>query len=212
MILIVGATREELSEVISHLDNKKDLITPFPAYQGQINDHDLLVLLTGVGKVNAAAALTYFLTNFKIDLVINLGLVGSAGISRGTLATVKKASYHDYDVTFFGYEVGEIPKMGKWFYSKNLLNNPFIEVDLYTGDKFVSTKLAFAKPYLVDMEGASLFQVAKIFGKEIISLKLVSDDVTSETQDQEFKEAEEISGKYKLYEGLLRLLETNYEK
>ncbi len=207
MILIIGAMREELSEVISHLEDKKELITPFSTYIGKLNDHDVLVCQTGVGKVNAATALTYFLTNFEIDLVINIGLAGSAGINRESLVTVNKASYHDYDVTFFGYEVGEIPKIGKWFNSKEIRNNPFHEAVLYTGDQFVSAELGFSEPYLVDMEGAALFQVSKIFKKDIIALKLVSDDVLSEAQNEEYKETEELSGKYRLYEGLLKLLE-----
>ena len=207
MILIIGAMREELLEVISHLDNKKELITPFSTYIGKLNEYNVLVCQTGIGKVNAASALTYLLTNFEIDLVINLGLAGSVGIQKGLLVTVNKASFHDFDLTFFGYEVGEIPKVGKWFSSKAIRNNPFKETVLYTGDQFVSAELGFSKPYLVDMEGAALFQVSKMFQKDIVALKLVSDDLLSKTQDEEYKETENYSGKYILYEGLLKLLE-----
>jgi adenosylhomocysteine nucleosidase len=44
---------------------------------------------------------------------------------------------------------------------------------LYTGDQFITEKMPFEG--VVDMEGAALYQVAYLYHKPIVSIKVVSD-------------------------------------
>jgi adenosylhomocysteine nucleosidase len=44
---------------------------------------------------------------------------------------------------------------------------------LYTGDQFITEKMPFEG--VVDMEGAALYQVAYVYKKPMISIKIISD-------------------------------------
>jgi len=145
-----------------------------------ISDGNVYYLKTGIGKVNAASSLTKFLENHDIDQIINIGLAGSV-FNHDVLDVViiKQAYYHDVDATLFGYPKYQVPGMPLTFESDPQLLGickkiSFQSIDtLYTGDQFITQKMPFEG--VVDMEGAALYQVAYLYHKPIISIKVVSD-------------------------------------
>lgn len=145
-----------------------------------VYDDNVYYLKTGIGKVNAASSLTKFLENHDIDQIINIGLAGSVS-NHDVLDVViiKQAYFHDVDATLFGYPKYQVPGMPLTYESDPQLLETckkisFQSIDtLYTGDQFITEKMPFEG--VVDMEGAALYQVAYLYHKPIVSIKVVSD-------------------------------------
>ena len=145
-----------------------------------VYDDNVYYVKTGIGKVNAASSLTKFLENHDIDQIINIGLAGSVS-NHDVLDVViiKQAYFHDVDATLFGYPRYQVPGMPLTYESDPQLLETckkisFQSIDtLYTGDQFITEKMPFEG--VVDMEGAALYQVAYLYHKPIVSIKVVSD-------------------------------------
>lgn len=182
MTLIVVAMHDEVQTWIP----VKQLIT-------SINENTL-VLITGIGKVNASSRLTQVLEQYDIDKIINIGVSGATKpYQLNQVYVVSKAYYHDAHAEAFGYDSYQIPGMPKCYASdKSLLKTfdilPLESGVLFTGDEFVTSNKGFEG--LIDMEGTALYQVAYLYDKPIISFKCVSDVIGQTSYDTfDLKEA-----------------------
>jgi len=202
MIAVVTAMTNEASEIISHLNLVKE--KPFAIYTGKVHKHHICLIISGVGKVNAAMATTHIIGLYNPRLIINLGLAGAHQLEYGQSYLIKNACYHDFDLTLFGYEAGQVPKYPAVFHSANLSGLPFEKTNLYTGDYF-SVKTLDNKPYLADMEGAAIFQVAYQYKIDVVSVKTVSDIIGDSEQHSLYNHAE---GHFAMliYDNLLEIL------
>lgn len=207
MRLIVAAMDSEVTSLIERFVQLE--VEPFKLYQGKISGFDYLLVVTGVGKTNAAAGLSYALSKHpNMEIIINLGIVGGYLVELHEAYLVESAMYHDVDVTIFNYKFGQIPGQPEIFLSDiNELSSKLNlkTMRLMTGDSFQTSKID-DKPYIIDMEGASLFHVANRFKKPIISLKIVSDVIESKHQLETYTRSEQTLDE-KLYQILLKLLE-----
>lgn len=150
------------------------------SHEEVVSDGHLYYLKTGIGKVNAASSLTKFLEHHDIDQIINIGLAGSVSNHNVLdVVMIKQAYFHDVDATLFGYPKYQVPGMPLTYESDPQLLDTckkisFQSLDtLYTGDQFITKKMPFEG--VVDMEGAALYQVAYLYHKPIVSIKVVSD-------------------------------------
>ncbi|MBN2267923.1 MAG: 5'-methylthioadenosine/S-adenosylhomocysteine nucleosidase [Acholeplasmataceae bacterium] len=163
MILCCIAMEDEMKYIVNHRSFNTKLI------------------LTGIGKVNAASHLAESIARNHVEKIINLGFAGASnGYEVGDLVLVERASYHDFDLTMFGYEKGQVPGCPSYFQSDHelvedvLKKYPHIKRgELFTGDYFMTHDLDHK--VIVDMEGAALYQVAHAFNVPIISIKVISD-------------------------------------
>lgn len=196
MILIVGAMASEtesISHLVQHPDNftlnGKNVVT------GEIQGHAVMIITTGVGKVNAAFGLTSVLSSYEVDYIINVGLVGGfKPLNPGDMVWVKEALYHDFDLSIFGYDKGQVPHLPT-VYKPNLKIQSQIqsklqlpEVRLYTGDTFL-TQVIEANT-ICDMEGAAYFQVAHLLNVPMVSVKIISDIVGEPSQLEDYSSFE----------------------
>jgi adenosylhomocysteine nucleosidase len=145
-----------------------------------IQDGNDYYLKTGIGKVNAASALTKFLEHHDVDAIINIGFAGSVSNHQVMdMIVIDEAYFHDVDATLFGYPKYQVPGMPISYKSDLELLNKFKQLGhvnlsiLYTGDQFITEQMPFEG--VVDMEGAALYQVAYLYHKPMISIKLISD-------------------------------------
>ena len=163
MILVIAAMQEEIKEITKSI---------------QPNTH---VIVTGVGKVNAAMRLTDMIQKERIEAIINVGFAGATkDYSIGDVVLIKQTKYHDFNLSMFGYAPGQVPGYPTYFESdKTWLKNikkhlPYIkEGNLLTGDCFMTGDVEGHS--LFDMEGTALYQVAHHFQIPIVSIKVVSD-------------------------------------
>lgn len=81
--------------------------------QGLFRARGVDVLFTGIGKVNAAYALTRRLAAEraagKRPLVVNLGTAGSRRYPRGSVVGCRRFAQRDMDVTGLGFALGHTP-------------------------------------------------------------------------------------------------------
>jgi adenosylhomocysteine nucleosidase len=82
--------------------------------QGLFEQHGVPVLYTGLGKVNAAIALTQRLAAYchagrKAPLVVNFGTAGSRQFATGTLVGCHRFVQRDMDVRALGFAYGVTP-------------------------------------------------------------------------------------------------------
>lgn len=113
-------------------------------------------------------------------------------------------------MTFFGYEKGQVPNCPVAFESDQKLVNkvkdvlPYInESTLFTGDYFMTESVDI--PYIVDMEGTALYQVAHHYQIPIVSIKIVSDIVGMDDHFKNYKKFESSEGSKLVNEIYLKL-------
>jgi adenosylhomocysteine nucleosidase len=186
MILIVAAMQSEIEYIEKHIHN------------------DTHLLKTGVGKVNAAFQLAKALSANQYDAIINLGLAGATKpFIPGDVVFIDEATYHDFDLTMFGYHKGQVPGYPPFFKSDQELKKQIEKAisnikhgTLYTGDRFMTGKMEDAMVF--DMESAALFQVASSFHIPIISIKVISDIVGDHGHLENYRRFESEEGSKRL--------------
>jgi adenosylhomocysteine nucleosidase len=141
--------------------------------EAQFLDGDLPVLLTGIGKVNAAAALATVLGRGPLPAsVINLGTAGALRPGWTGIHEVGTVLQHDLDTEMLRALTGETFGAPLTLAAEGPV--------LATGDVFVTGGVArdaiAARADLVDMEGYAVALVARQAGVPIRLVKHVSDD------------------------------------
>jgi adenosylhomocysteine nucleosidase len=139
-------------------------------------------LITGVGPVHAATALTHALVTLahaepprRPDLIINLGSAGSATLEQGAVYRVSRSAYRDMDASAFGFPKGQTPFSPHPVTVEAAAIMPgFPCASCSTGANVVSDHTA-TDADLADMEYAALNDVAMKFGIALIGFKGVSD-------------------------------------
>ena len=225
---IIGAMEEEVAklktEMTGVIESKK---AGMNFLKGKLFDKDVVVVRSGIGKVNAAICTQILVDDFKIDRVINTGVAGGlhSELEVGDIVISSDALYHDFDVTGFGYKEGVIPRMETSTFTadmelatkaKDICNkvNPDIKCFIgrvVSGDEFVSTNEK--KTWLVDkfngycteMEGCGIAHAAYLNNIPFIIVRAISDkaDGSAKVDYSEF-EMKAIEHTVKLMKELLR--------
>lgn len=196
MIGIIGAMEEEVSEILKFVDVKeKKNYQGYLFYEGIMNEHEVVLLQGGIGKVNASIATTLMMIHYDIDYVINIGSAGGLHMNQnvGDVVISNAVAHHDVDVTAFGRQLGEIPGMPCYFQPDQELlhkvekilekNHISSHVGLIvSGDQFVSQEHQvsliqkhFPDAMCAEMEAASIAQVCYVFHKKFIITRSLSD-------------------------------------
>lgn len=199
MILIIGAMASETMKIETLIKNPDYLtISSKAIVTGEIMGKKVMLATTGVGKTNAALTLSAILATYPIESIINVGLVGGfKPLHQGDMVIIKEAAYHDFDLSIFGYELGQVPQMPTYYpSSESLIHAVSSKLDLkhvrlYTGDKFLTSPLEMGS--VCDMEGAALYQTAYLYQTPIISIKVVSDVVGEQAQIEDYELFEQTS-------------------
>ena len=133
---------------------------------------ELPILVTGVGKVCAAAALAAVLARQRPSRIINLGTAGALRAGLAGTQIIGRVIQHDFDdVTIAELTGGHFGEP---------IEFPADGPVLGSGDVFVSggparEALVARGVDLVDMEGYAVARVARTFGLEVMLVKEISD-------------------------------------
>lgn len=205
---IICAMEEEIKALRAQLTNAdEENIANMIFYSGQINDHEVVLVRAGIGKVQAGVTTAFLIENFKVDAVINSGSAGGigAGLAVGELVLSTGAAYHDASATVFGYKPGQLPQQPQIFEADQKLLQAVSEAAsqtglqvkpglIVTGDQFVSSQAQIAaikeiypQALCCEMEGAAVAQVAYQFDKPFLIVRAMS-DVGDEDAGQSFDE------------------------
>lgn len=222
MLGIIGAMDEEVLEIKQALtDVSVETAAGMEFYCGKVNNKEVVVVRSGIGKVNAAVCSQILVDKFGVDAIVNTGIAGSlrGEINIGDIVLSSDSVQHDMDATGFGYVPGQIPRMDTFAFpaDERLLNlareccsrvNPDIQTfvgRVVSGDQFISDKKK--KQWLIDkfdgscteMEGAAIAQVCYLNHIGCLIIRAISDkaDDSANMDYQEF-EAKAIEHSVKL--------------
>ena len=113
-IAVIGAMEQEIALLRTRMEEVQTLsFGSFAACAGRYAGKRMVLALSGIGKVNAAVATAWVVHQFNPDCVINTGSAGGLGkgLKVGDVVIGDKAAHHDVDVTAFGYEWGQVPRL-----------------------------------------------------------------------------------------------------
>jgi len=140
-------------------------------------------VFTGIGKVNAAIALTKAIHRRKPKLIVNLGSAGSQGHGKGAVVCCTRFVQRDMDVTPLGFAryqtpLSDIPVLLEYGH-----HIPGLPVETCgSGDSFEINH--GEAPYdVVDMEAYVLALIARNEGIPFVCLKYISDDAGSDAAE-----------------------------
>lgn len=205
---IICAMEEEIKELLNHLNNEKEQsIGDMKYYEGNISGNEVVLVQSGIGKVQAGINAAFLINNFDVDFVINSGSAGGIGdgLHVGDVVLSTGTAYHDAEATAFGYKKRQLPGQPQIFPAdKDLLarvREAAIKSDLsvkegliVTGDQFIDSKAKIKKikeiypdALCCEMEGAAVGQVAHDFSVPYLVIRAMS-DVGDEEASQSFDE------------------------
>lgn len=196
-IAIIGAMEEEVTLLREKIENKKqETIAGYEFTIGNMNGVDVILLRSGIGKVNAAMSTTILLEKYKPDYVINTGSAGGLNpiLNVGDVVISTEVRHHDVDVTAFGYEYGQVPNLPAAFEAtpelveiaeesaKEIKDIQVVKGLITTGDSFMNDpqRVAFIKEKFMDlqaveMEAAAIAQVAFQYKVPFVIIRSLSD-------------------------------------
>lgn len=142
-------------------------------------------LITGVGPVEAAAAVSHALAELKAenalpDVVVSLGSAGSRTLDHARVYRIAEVSYRDMDASVLGFPKGETPFLGQPAFLR-LADGPAAlpTARLATGASVVSgAGYDAVDADMVDMETYAVVRAAARFGVPAVGLRGVSDGRT----------------------------------
>ena len=186
MIGAIVAMEKEAKYFIEKLSNLK--ITTYlgkRVYQGEINNKEITLIISGIGKVNSAMSTQFLIDKYNVDYVLNFGTCGGLdeNFNVGDIFIVKSAVQYDFDLTEIDKcELGYMEEYDCVFFD---CKNDFLAqdnavgclgtADLFSEDINKINKLKSMGCNLKDMEGGAIFQVCKANDKPLLMIKGVSD-------------------------------------
>ncbi|NRD75924.1 5'-methylthioadenosine/S-adenosylhomocysteine nucleosidase [Bacillus sp. BRMEA1] len=196
-IAIIGAMEEEVALLRDHISNQtQETIAGCEFTFGNMEGAEVILLRSGIGKVNAAMSTTILLEKFQPDCIINTGSAGGLNpdLNVGDAVISTEVRHHDVDVTAFGYEYGQVPQLPAAFSADEKLigvaekaaneleNFQIVRGLIATGDSFMENadrvefvRSKFENLQAVEMEAAAIAQVAHQFGVPFVIIRSLSD-------------------------------------
>lgn len=196
-IAVIGAMEEEVELLRAALDDAHSTTIAGSEYTtGTFEGKEVVLLKSGIGKVNAAMSTTILLHEFKPDVVINTGSAGGYDktLEVGAVVISDEVRHHDVDVTIFGYEIGQMAGMPAAYKSDEKLMKVAEEAVkavgehqygvglICSGDAFMNdperveaVRRHFPQMKAVEMEAAAVAQVCYQFATPFVVIRALSD-------------------------------------
>jgi adenosylhomocysteine nucleosidase len=131
---------------------------------------DMILMHTGVGKVNAAWRTAQGLARHSPDMVINFGTAGALRSDLTGLVEVGSAMQRDMDLRALGMPLGQTPFED----DSQIIQFSDAPISCATGDSFVAAAPELPSD-LVDMELYAIAKICRASGVALKCFKYVSD-------------------------------------
>lgn len=216
VIGIIGAMDEEVEllktwMVVEH----SETVASCTFYKGQLEGHDVVLLKSGIGKVNAALATSILHERYKPTHVINTGSAGGFAVDLkvGDLVISSEVRHHDVDVTAFGYEYGQVPNLPASYIpdeqlvetaekaAKDIQDLQAVRGLIATGDAFMQdaervdfVRGKFPQMKAAEMEAAAIAQVCHHYETPFVIIRSLS-DIAGKESNVSFEQYLETAGK-----------------
>lgn len=203
---IIGAMSveiETLKEQMSGLSVKERAGMTF--YEGKLENLPAVLVVCGVGKVNAAMCVQVLCDCFEVTHIVNTGVAGSlcAELDIGDFVISTMAMYHDFDCSSLNpdYPVGQVPGLPVRGFAANeaLVEMAYSAAQqvhagharkgvVASGDQFVCDKTVKAKiventgALCTEMEGAAISHTAWRNAVPFVVIRAISDKADDSAQ------------------------------
>lgn len=181
---------DQLVASLNHIHTVKEGVQSY--VEGILSEHQLVLGISGIGKVNAAATAVEMIRLFHPDVMINTGVAGGVDTSLAVMDVVvgQRTIYHDVDC---GPDTlpGQLFEMPQYYEADKALYEAAMQVKtetrlhgglICTGDQFITNhaqlsviKQRFPKGLAVDMESCALAQVCYLYKIPFLSFRIISD-------------------------------------
>lgn len=197
MLGIIGAMDNEVALLKEKMqDVCVEKVAGMDFYNGKLEGKNVVIVQSGIGKVNAAICTQILIDRFNVSGIVNTGVAGSLRneINIGDIVISKDAVEHDMNVMPLGYERGIIPGMDTSVFKadEELINltkkccETAVEVQVFegrvvSGDMFVSDRDIKDKlidkfnGYCAEMEGGAIAHCAFVNKVPFVVIRSISD-------------------------------------
>ncbi|HKL10334.1 MAG TPA: 5'-methylthioadenosine/adenosylhomocysteine nucleosidase [Clostridia bacterium] len=192
---IIGAMDEEIQCILESMEIKdKEVYAGMIFNKGFVHNTEAVLVMSGIGKVNAALCTQILITKFQVESIINTGLAGALeeSFEIGDVVVSSELLEHDMDATGFGYKLGVIPRMEKSIFEaeprlvelavealgekKNVHVGRIVSGDVFVAD---SEKRIYLNEIFggvcAEMEGAAIAHVCQVNNKPFVIIRTISD-------------------------------------
>jgi|TARA_B100000929_G_scaffold162601_1_gene128685 adenosylhomocysteine nucleosidase len=188
---------QEVNILAGQLDNAERYEhAGFVFHTGTRHGLEVIILQSGIGKVNAAVGTAILLERHQPDAIINTGSAGgfATDLAIGDVIISDEVRHHDVDAVVFGYELGQVPGMPAAYHADSRLRDiargaiaALGEVNvregmIATGDAFMAdpervatTRAQFPTMLAVEMEGAAIAQTCYLYDCPFVVIRALSD-------------------------------------
>ncbi len=194
---IIGAMSQEVARLASLLEERQTRTHVGSTFHsGRLHGVEVVILQSGIGKVNAAVGTTLLLDIYRPDAVINTGSAGGfgKGLEIGDIVVSSEVRHHDVDAVVFGYEHGQVPDMPAAYRPdprlvtiarecvESLGEVRVTEGLIATGDVFMAcpnlvaqTRSRFPTMLAAEMEAAAIAQTCHLYDCPFVVIRALSD-------------------------------------
>ncbi|QGU95126.1 5'-methylthioadenosine/adenosylhomocysteine nucleosidase [Clostridium bovifaecis] len=201
IIGIIGAMDEEVEILLKNIElTKKDKKANMEFNIGELWGKSVVVVRSGIGKVNAAVCTQILIDDYKVNKVINVGVAGGIGkeILPGDVVIGENLVQHDVDTSVFGDKLGQIPRLEAYDFkcdstlvklAKEACDNSSEHKSfigrIVSGDQFIASveKIKWLNEEFdaiaCEMEGASIAQVCYLNSVPFVIIRSISDNANN---------------------------------
>lgn len=194
---IIGAMEAEVDILKEWMDiTSTEYIAHVEVYVGTLDGREIVLVESGIGKVNASMITALLIERFDVRMVINTGVAGALSdkLNVTDMVVSTEVLHHDVDAREFGYVLGQVPGMPRYYIAdKGLAKKSFNAIDalpnvkghmglIVSGDSFIAglddkKRITdnFRQAYAVDMESASIAQTCYQFSTPFVVVRSISD-------------------------------------
>ena len=189
--------KEEVEILKQWMDiSRTDTIAHAEVYIGTLGSHPIVLVESGIGKVNATLITSLLIDRYDVRMIVNTGVAGALSNELDVTDMVVSTSvvHHDVDAMEFGYVFGQVPGMPALYDADDKLVDTAVKVLeknktvqgfkglVASGDSFIADSTqkssiigSFPEALAVDMESASIAQTCHQFNVPFIILRSISD-------------------------------------
>ncbi|MFA6755714.1 MAG: 5'-methylthioadenosine/S-adenosylhomocysteine nucleosidase [Bacilli bacterium] len=200
---ILIAINRESDSFFKEFDSSKEeiVLNNYHVYKYLINNNEVYVVTSQCGNIRSAAALELLICNFKIEYVINFGVVGALdkNIHVSDLFLIKNVVHYDFDTSSCSTDMKKhqysmfkdeyIPFDVDLINFVKKIDSTLKVVNCASGDKFIADRAIKTKLHnecncdICDMESAGIGLISYINNVKALSIKCISDEFDGDGKD-----------------------------
>lgn len=201
---IIGAMKVETELLVEHMQQaRRTRFASMDFFEGVLCGKQVVVVQSGIGKVNAGICAQILCNIYHVDAIINTGIAGALDLrlTVGDVVVSTEVVHHDFDVSNLSYPLGQIPGMDTLTFKASdelivaadkAIRSARPDIHCYmgciaSGDQFVHTsdrKTEIVQAFgalCCEMEGAAIGQTCYLNHIPFVVMRTISDNADEES-------------------------------